>query len=763
MVSVHPFSLSSSPSGSKSRDFVDAPSLASSIQSTRRGLSGFQAQIQCHAWSNTPTPVYVGRIIYDMLLCSVSDEMSRSGLKVWPSSMTATTWKLTSAESIPTPVVDPSSSLQHPAMTPTFSVGLPNSIALASATTFNAGTTNTKYTSLHTAPPSPSLSDSYARAHPEEVETRLEVDVGLGPSLSVLEPSPSSPQILGNAHIVGASPNLQVPPRLVVVNPTPNLTPHPTPPASPLSASPSPFSSTSSASTSRSNNHNGFGGTKGNWLTLPPNHYPNRIQDPQTHDRSRSNSAPTTAVTATDVSSSSFSLLQLSQPPSDHQSVGENQLAFSQSFVQDLEISASSDSKRHSISSMTTIASATDSTTSVAISTATAATSVSVDGTSEVEEPRKTINDGDMWINDAPVGSPVVDVNAQPMSKAGGSGPPMRLRLDSLSTIHSVSVRKGGDEDEDSAADAEEQDGTTRLMNATTTTAAAVTKKKKVGVRKKVKTKTLPLKRNSPISTLSQLARQDVDVREAELRKQQPQRLHEQRQEQGVQRETNGLPGVSVKLPVKFNIESNSDDGSGVGSNSKNGSEVSGTEPPIGTVVNGTRQPHQLGIIQQQHAAAPLPHPAPHHQQQLKSEKQLEHRIIREGEVVAGRQLQKEEKGKRREHSNPNTNTKHSTHETLNMVSSALAAKVKHTLADPLLPGQHKRTIVLTTSESEYEHSDDDGSCWSSEEMGSEDEDVSFISFMLHFFILHVWNLISPLFFYYRKGEGRNGRSRIGC
>ena len=53
-------------------------------------------------------------------------------------------------ESIPTPVVDPSSSLQLPALTPTIS---PNSIELTSAT-INAGTTNSKYTSLHTTPPS---------------------------------------------------------------------------------------------------------------------------------------------------------------------------------------------------------------------------------------------------------------------------------------------------------------------------------------------------------------------------------------------------------------------------------------------------------------------------------------------------------------------------------------------------------------------------------------------------------------------------------
>ena len=37
------------------------------------------------------------------------------------------------------------------------------------------------------------------------------------------------------------------------------------------------------------------------------------------------------------------------------------------------------------------------------------------------------------------------------------------------------------------------------------------------------------------------------------------------------------------------------------------------------------------------------------------------------------------------------------------MVYSTLAAKVKHTLSDPLLAGQHKKTIVLTMSESDFE------------------------------------------------------------
>jgi hypothetical protein len=59
------------------------------------------------------------------------------------------------------------------------------------------------------------------------------------------------------------------------------------------------------------------------------------------------------------------------------------------------------------------------------------------------------------------------------------------------------------------------------------------------------------------------------------------------------------------KRPVsKFNIEPNSDEGSGVGSNSKNGSKVSGAErfiPPVNPIVNGIRQLHQLGIIQQQY------------------------------------------------------------------------------------------------------------------------------------------------------------------
>jgi hypothetical protein len=41
---------------------------------------------------------------------------------------------------------------------------------------------------------------------------------------------------------------------------------------------------------------------------------------------------------------------------------------------------------------------------------------------------------------------------------------------------------------------------------------------------------------------------------------------------------------------------------------------------------------------------------------------------------------------------------------------------------------------VLTTSDSECEHSDDDGS-WSSEEMGSEDEEVTF----LFVYFLHIY------------------------
>ena len=103
--------------------------------------------------------------------------------------------------------------------------------------------------------------------------------------------------------------------------------------------------------------------------------------------------------------------------------------------------------------------------------------------------------------------------------------------------------------------------------------------------------------------------------------------------------------------------------------------------------------------------------------------------------------LQKQQEGKRREHSNfkPKTKTKNPTHKTLNLVSSALAAKVRHTLVDPLLPGQHERTTVLTMSESEYEHSDDDGS-WSSEEMRSEDEEVSFLLYDT-FFSNHIYKI----------------------
>ena len=126
-------------------------------------------------------------------------------------------------------------------------------------------------------------------------------------------------------------------------------------------------------------------------------------------------------------------------------------------------------------------------------------------------------------------------------------------------------------------------------------------------------------------------------------------------------------------------------------------------------------------------------------------------------------QQQKHEKGKGREHSNLNSKikAKHSP----NSVSSALAAKVKHTLADPLLPGQHKRTIVLTTSESEYEHSDDDGS-WSSEEMGSEDEEVSFLllRYILVFFFFFMLCMGSDFFpsLFFIIGRAETGLGEAG-
>jgi hypothetical protein len=89
------------------------------------------------------------------------------------------------------------------------------------------------------------------------------------------------------------------------------------------------------------------------------------------------------------------------------------------------------------------------------------------------------------------------------------------------------------------------------------------------------------------------------------------------------------------------------------------------------------------------------------------------------------------------------------------MVSSALAAKVKQTLADPLLPGQHRRPMALTKSDSEFEHSDDDGS-WSSEEMGSEDEEVSF--FYLTFFTI----CMGPNFFLI-IGRAKTGAAEAGA
>ena len=772
-------------------------------------------------------------IIYDMLPCSASNEngSSRSWLKVCPSSV----------ESIPAPVMDPSSSLQLPTLAPTISAALSNSIELASAT----GTTNSKYTSLNTTPPSPSLSDSYARTHPGEVEvmevTRL--DMATGPSLSVLEASPPSPQMLGNAHIFGLSTNLQAPPRLVVVNPTPNLTPHPTPPASPLSAFVFNSASSASDSTSRNNSHHGFGYTKGNRLTLPPNCYPNRIQDPQTHtDGSQSDSVPTTAVNPTDinfVSSLSFSLPQSSQPPTHYQNVDEDQLLTSQSFVQDLEISVNSNSNRHSISSTTTIASVTDSTTSAAISTATAASSVFLDEASEMGEPRKIVNGGDMWINDAPVvGSPVND-DVQPMSKAEGNGPSMTLRLDSLSTIHSMSVRKGVDDDEVSADELEELDGLdgeTQLMNTTTTTAAAVTKK--TGIRKKVKTKTKPLKRNSlrsPTSTLSpplptalhqstsssltnQKQRtvmsappmdQPTSIRSSSSRSMSHSgrssfdvgvgangsvsRSSRSREIQGASLGMSGLTraasgegrktviSVSSKLKsrskfmlgLKIKGSSNgkivgggptmirrassggNPGGGGVKSTEENGDNEGerGRERMIAMEIIQMQRRQQLLIQQQQQQQLEMKQ---REDEQRSLVAQLARQDVHEAEIRKQRQRfhheQRQEQELQRglldisskrpdmfniEHSNPdsNANTKHSTHETLAMVSSALAAKVKQTLADPLLPGQHKRTIVLTTSDSEFEHSDD-GS-WSSEEMGSEDEEVSF--FYVTFFPLYMY------------------------
>ena len=231
---------------------------------------------------------------------------------------------------------------------------------------------------------------------------------------------------------------------------TPNLTPHPTPPASPLSASVFTSASLASTSTFCSNNHNGFGGTKGNWLTLPSNHYSNQIQDPQTHDRSRSNS------------------------------VGSHRHRYYFHFV-------------FIILAATIVTTTTTTSSKYGRRPTSCFFSVVCPGSGDEEF---------MCIKDAPVGSPVDDVDAQPMWKAGESGPSMTLRLNSLSTVHSMSARKGGDEDEDSAVDLEVLDG---LINATTTTAVAATKKR-AGIRKKVETKTISLKRNSLRSPTSMLS-----------------------------------------------------------------------------------------------------------------------------------------------------------------------------------------------------------------------------------------------------------------
>ena len=884
VVPVQPYPLSTL--SLRSRDIADMiPHVRASIH---------QPQIKCYAG--------VGKIIYDMLPCPLT----------------------------PTGLLNPTPASTH--------------APPLSSTTTASSTPNSRYTTLHAPPPSPSLSDSYARAHPAEVDvTRL--DVGLGPSLSVSVSSPSSPQVPGNMHTPGLSPNPQQPPRLVVVNPTPNLSPHPTPPASPLSSSI--FDSASPTSTSASSS-NDSGGTKGNWLTLP-SHHCNRL-----HDRDRSNdSASVPSVVATDVTTTNINLLSLLQPPPlpppppYHQSIGE---LTSESFVQDPELSSNSNSNRRSISSFV-------STTDSATSTITEATSVSIDEMPQMEEHRKLAKDDSRWLdNAAVVGSPadvLVEVDMQPVSKAGET---LRLRLDSLSTIHSMSVRKGGDEDEDgesggltSDLDTEELDEemgdgrreetSAHLTHANAASTAAATKKK-IGMMKKLKTKTKTLKRNSlksPTSTLSpplsaalhqptssltnpqqvlpvpplarrasngrsssrsmsrsrrssvgigtnssasrsrshedrgesslgmtaatrtaigerkkpllpvstkvknrrfmlglkgkggsngkavgggsamvrressggveddggyeekegeserarermmameliqmqrdqqsliqqrqqqlemkqreeetrtlaaQLALRDADVNGAEIHRQRQQHHHheeQQRQEHEIQAGENGLLGVSLKRPVMFNIGFNSDEGSGVGSNSKSGSEISGIEQLIVPIVNGKgkeRDDRDAGVLGQevrQQEQQDASHP--HHNEQLKTDKQPERR---DAEQMAEYRSEKRGKGRERDHSNPNASSKprstskannhnihrpppkDSTHATL----SSLSAKVKHTLSDPLLPGQHKRTIVLT-SDSEFEDSADEDGSWSSEEMGSEDDEVGFFSFDVSLF-----------------------------
>lgn len=423
--------------------------------------------------------------------------------------------------------------------------------------------------------------------------------------------------------------------------------------------------------------------------------------------------------------------------------------------------------------------------------------------------------------NGLPLEAPL-DVDAHPMPE-NRDGPCLRARLDSLSTIHSMSVKKGGSEDDDDESavltensdvedELREEKGegcSTRLTNVRT----AATRKKRLGIMKKVKTKTKPLKRNSlrsptsltfsppptpgvPSSSTNQkqtpalhppppIARCTSNGRSSSrsmsqserssaggivfgVRTNSRSRSRENREIEKFHAATRAASGERKKLVISLSTKSKNRSKFALGSKgrcSSNGKivgeggestmvkkescearvEESGGDngrelslPAVDPVVNGD------GRERDQHMEA---------HQQVKTEKQLERQVIQKGEQAAQYQLQKQEKGKAREHPNPNrptskvntnnvrppspapvrnTNSKHSTHETLNLVSSALAAKVKHTLADPLLPGQHKRTIVLT-SESEFEDTDDDGS-WSSEEIGSEDEEASF-SF---YFILYV-------------------------
>jgi len=208
-----------------------------------------------------------------------------------------------------------------------------------------------------------------------------------------------------------------------------------------------------------------------------------------------------------------------------------------------------------------------------------------------------------------------------------------------------------------------------------------------------------------------------------------------------------------LKRPVAFKFGSNSDDGSGVGSKSTGSSDVSGERsskngtqappPPPSAPAAATIQ-QQAEPSRQQQKAPELPRtnsaflgghkrqlskPQMHQLAKLEQfhQSQGHHRMSSKENgksPTLGTSSQKRDKGKGKEKvvlSPPSKSSRGK--EEVQDLDPKLLAKVSQHLADPLLPGANKRTVVLATSESEFE-TDSEEEDWSSEEMTLEDVKV---------------------------------------